>query len=191
MLLMANLRHDMDDITLKNDMCLIKIDRNIDLLLAALLNDLTVPTMENGILHAKTLCAKLLLPSLYNCYGNSKHNGSPAKVCNFKMILTNCAGDMSKLPNTILFRSKGRIVSRLHKEIMALKGKIPRPSQDNNHLTFKRMMMLVVKKRKLSAAKNEMLSDGPKSVSPETIKGAIEKLFPSSLEDTRVGDNLT
>ena len=52
-------------------------------------------------------------------------------------------------------------------------------------------MMLVVKKRKLSAAKNEMLSDGPKSFSPEIIKGAIEKLFPSSVEDTRVGDNLT
>jgi hypothetical protein len=36
----------MDDITLKNDMCFIKIDKNMDLLLAALLNDLTVPTME-------------------------------------------------------------------------------------------------------------------------------------------------
>jgi hypothetical protein len=75
----------------------------------------------------------------------------------------NCAGDMSKVPNTILSLSKGRIVSRLHKEIMALKGRIPKPLQNNNYLTFKRMMMLVVKKRKLSAAKNEMLSDGPKS----------------------------
>ena len=36
-----------------------------------------------------------------------------------------------------------------------------------------------------------MLSDGPKSFSPEIIKGAIEKLFPPSVEDTRVGDNLT
>ena len=89
MLLMANLRHDMDDITLKNDMCFIKIDKNMDLLLADLLNDLTVPTTENSILQAKTLCAKLLLPSLCNCYGNSKHNGSPAKVHNFEMILTN------------------------------------------------------------------------------------------------------
>jgi len=51
--------------------------------------------------------------------------------------------------------------------------------------------MLVVKKRKLTAAKNEMMSDGPKSFSTETIKGAIEKLFPSSIEDIRVGDNLT
>ena len=39
MLLMANLRHDMDDITLKNDMCFIKIDKNMDLLLADLLNE--------------------------------------------------------------------------------------------------------------------------------------------------------
>jgi hypothetical protein len=53
------------------------------------------------------------------------------------------------------------------------------------------MMMLVVKKRKLSTAKNEMLSDGPKSFSPENIKGAIEKHFPSILEETRVGDDLT
>jgi hypothetical protein len=125
-LLMANLRHDMDDTTLKNDMCFIKIDKNIDLLLAALLNNLTVPTMENSILQAKTLCAKLLFISLYS-YGSSKHNGSPANVHNFEMILTNCAGDMSKLPNTILSLSKGRIVYRLHKEIMALKGRIPSP----------------------------------------------------------------
>ena len=46
---MVNLRHDMDDITLKNDMCFIKIDKNMDLLLADLLNDLTVPTTENSI----------------------------------------------------------------------------------------------------------------------------------------------
>ena len=30
MLLMANVRHDMDDITLKNDMCCIKIDKNME-----------------------------------------------------------------------------------------------------------------------------------------------------------------
>ena len=38
------------------------------------------------------------------------------------------------------------------------------------------------------AAKNEMVSDGPKSFSTETIKGAIEKLFPPSLEDIRGGE---
>jgi len=86
---------------------------------------------------------------------------------------------------------KAELFLGLHKEIMALKGRIPRPSQNNNYLTFKRMMMLVVKKRKLFAAKNEILSDGPKSFSPETIKGAIEKQFPSSLKETRVGDDLT
>jgi len=127
LLLMANLRYDMDVITLKHDMCFIKVDKNMDMLLAALFNDLTVQTMENSILQAKTICAKLLLPSLYNCYGDSKHNGSPAKVHSFEMILKNCVGDMSKLLNTILSLSKGRIISRLHREIKALKGRIPRP----------------------------------------------------------------